>query len=1022
MKILNLRYKIDHQLYSDNCGTVYTVRDMLQQDKLITLRLFNSEYSKSDYVQGLISGFMFLKSIKHPNLTELYEFDRLTTIDHKASTKMRYFYTYEYAENLESADYRSFSVDDAKDAFIELMRIISYLHFRGIVYQYLNFLTAILYFENNRIHVKLHDLISVGLFKDNHTISEYKISLFIPPEVIWSQHFDYSSDIYALGHLLYYLHYRIDYVKYPLNDIFDKESYNDNEINKLIRKMVSNYVEDRNYDISHLIQDYSAIHRMSIPFDDHIFYNKIHFGSKLIGREKDFEEVYNAIIDKIDKKYTGNGIIVSGESGIGKSRFLKELSYILKMKGYDNMFIDLTSEYHQDFALFTQILRVIFKRNDVPQELIQKYGSELSKLVSEISQRYKINPGEVLEGEREQLKVANRIFNFLIDYSSFKPVLLMIDNIDLANRYDLIILDYIFRNQKELQLYVVTSVNKNTLDENTGVSLWEDSKRVKYLQLNKFNYEDANQLVKHILGMNKKPINFTTRVMRDAEGNPRRIEEIIQNLYLSKNIYVQQHKQWYVADVDNLEELEFSRDLENAVSINLEALDPYQREILNIASVFSDAVDFDILARMLGTDNALSEHLKTLIEINILSEKFGDFGYTYNFNNRHMAEGINKGLSEDARRQYHERIAVLLEDDFKTKQHFVMESLIYHLRLSDQIDKAVEYCFLAAERMKEINIYSQAISFYKRAIELRIQKNQEALVPMILLKIAEINLMLGQQHEAEMNYEETLKLARQNNRMNEYVDALNGLTGISISKSELSRAYNYYNEAHRVSIENGYLDGEMQSAYEQCKIFLVTNDLESIGTVADQYFEIARETGSLKYVGLFLNEKGISLSYKNELLQEAIDCFNESYRILSEIGEHIKSTSALNNLGVTLLEEQADIKGARANFEKIIEYYETYNIIGDKAIMLNNIGETYFYDNRYNEAQDLYNAAYKLAEETNDDNMGFMLLTNLCRNYIETADYDKAFLLLKKLEVDYQNDKNRGMDVIYYYHVHIEFS
>lgn len=1021
MKILNLRYKIDRQLYKDNCGTVFVARDMLLQDKLVTLRLFNSEYSKTEFVQGLISRFMFLKSVKHPNLTELYEFDRLTTVDHKTSTKIRYFYTSEYLEEVERLDYRTLSVEDAKDAFVELMRALAYLHFRGIVYQYLNFININLFFENKRIRVKLVDLISVGLFKDVYTISDYRISLFIPPEVIWSQHFDYSSDIYALGHLLYYLHYRYDYEKYSLNDIYDKEGHNDNEINKLIRKMISNYVEDRNYDINHLMEDYSQIHRMGIPFDDQVYYNRIHFGTKLIGREKDFEEVYQGIIDKFDKKIHLNGAIVSGEAGIGKSRFLRELAYILKMQGYDNINIEITAEHQQDFALFSQILKIIFKRGDVPQDLIHKYGSELTKIVSDISQRYKINPAEVLEGEREQLKLSNRIFNFLMDYSAYRPLLLIVDNIDMANRYDLIVLDYLLRSQKDLQLYMVTSVNKNTLDDSSNVSLWEDSKRVRYYQLNKFNYDDANQLIKHILGMNKKPINFTTRVMRDAEGNPRRIEEIIQNLYLNKKIYVQQHKNWYITDIDNLEQLEFSRDSESAVSINLDALTELQREILNIASVFSEAVDYDILARMLGTSDLLTDSLKTLIEVNILSEKFGDFGYTYNFNNRRMAEGILKLLTDEERKCYHERISVLLEDDFKTKQHFVTESLIYHLKYSDQVDKAVKFCFLAAERMKQINIYSQAISFYKRAIELRQQKQQEEMIPEILLKISEIHMMLGQQHEAELNFEQTSKISRIHGRMNEYVDALNGLTQIAITKAELSRAYNYYNEAHRVSVENGYKEGELKSAYMQCKIYLATNDFDSIKVVAEKNLEMAREVGSRKFEGLFLNEMGIALTYKDSLIEDAIEYLNESYAILSEIGEDLESTKALNNLGVLLLEEQANIAGARANFEKIVEYYETYNIISDKAIMLNNIGETYFIENRYTESLEFFNMAYKLAEETNDDSMSFTLLVNICRNYIDTGDYDKAYLLLKKLEVDYQNDKNRGLDIVFYFLIHVDF-
>lgn len=1021
MKILNLRYKIDRQLHKDNCGTIYIARDMLLQDKLVTLRVFSSEYSKTEFVQNLISQFMFLKSVRHPNLAELYEFDRLMTIDHKSSGKIRYFYTSEYLEDIENIDYRSLKVEDAKDAFVELMRTLSYLHFRGIVYQYLNFTNTNLYFENQRICVKLVDLISVGLFKDINTISDYRISLFIPPEVIWSQHFDYSSDIYALGYMLYYLHYRHDYEKHALNDIYDKEGHSDNEINKLIRKMISNYVEDRNYDINHLLEDYCHIHRMTVPFDDQQYYNRVYFGTKLIGREKDFEEVYRSIIDKFDKKNQFNGAIVSGEAGIGKSRFIRELGYILRMQGYDNIAIEITAEHQQDFSLFSQILRIIFKRGDVPQELIYKYGSELTKLVSEISQRFKINPGEILEGEREQLKLSNRIFNFLMEYSVHKPLLLIIDNMDLANRYDLIVLDYLLRNQKDLQLYIVSTVNKNTLDDASNVSLWEDSKRVQYFQLNKFNYDDANQLIKHILGMNKKPINFTTRVMREAEGNPRRIEEIIQSLYLNKKIYVQNHKNWHISEIESLEELEFSRSPDSAVTLNLEALTDIQREVLNIACVFSDAVEYDIIARMLGSSDLLTDSLKALIEINILSEKFGDFGYTYNFNNRRVAEGLLSQLSDEQRKQYHERISALLEDDFRTKQYFVTESLIYHLKLSDQIDKAVKFCFLAAERMKQINIYSQAISFYKRAIELRLQKGQEEETAEILLKIAEIHMMLGQQHEAELNYEQTSKIARNFKKMDRYVDALNGLTQISIVKAELSRAYNYFNEAHRVAVENGYIEGELKSAHMQCKIFLATSDFESMRVIAERYLQFSREIGNLKFEGLFLNEMGIVYTYDEGHIEEAINYLNLSSKILTEIGEDIESTRALNNLGVLYLDERADILGARANFEKIIECFENFNIVNDKAIMINNIGESYFIENRYTEALECFNTAYKLAEETNDDSISFTLLVNICRNYIDTGDYDKAYLLMKKLEVDYQNDRNRGLDTVGYFLIHADF-
>lgn len=1021
MKVLNLRYKIDRQLHKDSCGTIYLVRDMQQHDKLVKLRLFNSEYSKSDFVQDLVTRFMFLKSVKHPNLTEIYEFDRLYSIDNKASAKLKYFYTYEDLDNYPQMDYRQLSVEDAKTAFIELMRVLSYLHFRGIIYQYLNFLTTTIFIEGTYLRVKLDNLVDIGLFKELNTINDHRISVFLPPEVVWSQQFDYSSDIYALGHLLYFLHYRYDYEKQTLSDIYDKEGQNDNEVNKLIRRMISNYVEDRNYDMSHLVEDYCHIHRMQVPFDDQVYYNRIHFGTKLIGREKDFEEVYECLMDKLEKKNLYNGIVLSGESGIGKTRFLKEFNYILRMQGHEIIHHDIQQGHQRDFDMFSQVLRQIFRRSDVPIELIHKYGGELTKIVADLSTKYKVMAAEVLEGEREQLKLANRIFNFLLEYSASHELILLIDNLDRANRYDLIVIDYLFRAQKDLPLFIVASVNKNALDESKTVSIWEETQKVKYLQLNKFNYDDANQLIMHILGMNRKPINFTTRVMRDAEGNPRRIEEIIQNLYLNKKIYVQNHKNWFISDVDSFDELEFHKEVSPNISINLEALSPLQREILNIVSVFDDAVDFDIFEKMTNRSPELYEAIQALISVNILSEKFGDFGYTYNFNNRQLAEGLFNQLSEEERKRYHMRIAELLEDSFRDKQQFVTESLIHHLIHSGQIDKAVTYCFIAADRMKEINIYSQAISFYRRAIEYRLQNRQEDATAEILLKISEIHLMLGQQNEAEISYEETSRVARKHNNMPIYIDALNGLTQIAISKQELSRAYNYYNDAHKSAIDQGYVIGELQASYNQCKIFMATNDFESIEVVALKHLEIARTVSSKKYEGLFLNELAISLSYMDGKISEALELLNLSYNLLLEANEELLSTKALNNLGVLLLDEQANIVKAREHFRKILEYYETYNIINERAIMLNNIGETYFIENDYSRSLDLFNKAYKLSEETNDGSMSFTLLINICRNYIETGDYDKAYLLLKKLEADYQNDKNRGLDVLYYFYVHIDF-
>lgn len=138
MKSINNRYEIIEYIGEDACGHIYRVKNVVL-NRVERLKIFNNKFFKENAIKLFAERFIELSTINHPNITVLYEFTSIDTLDNRRQDATKYFYTYEDFNDIDGIDYLSLSREETHKAILEICRALQYLHFRSECYTYLNF-------------------------------------------------------------------------------------------------------------------------------------------------------------------------------------------------------------------------------------------------------------------------------------------------------------------------------------------------------------------------------------------------------------------------------------------------------------------------------------------------------------------------------------------------------------------------------------------------------------------------------------------------------------------------------------------------------------------------------------------------------------------------------------------------------------------------------------------------------------------------------------------------------------------
>ncbi|MGO1370603.1 MAG: diguanylate cyclase [Senegalia sp. (in: firmicutes)] len=898
--------------------------------------------------------------------------------------------------------------------FKKLCTITDYMYYRGISKEYIH-PNNILISKGENINFKIKDLASITFDLVTNKYSTYfdftrTHEMIKNPNLL--PNYEY---IYTLGNILEYLISDDIYNNEDINNTYDK-------LNFIKSKLLSN-------DINVIYKDFKSILKDIGDFDETEYNNHLkdtreilNFNNPIIARDNEI----NYIMENNKKIKENNSekkiILIRGEEGSGKTRLLSEIEYRLDLKNIETYKVKIVKDKSGNLSPISQVLKSMIKKHG--DTLLDKYGQELVKVLPILKDSYNISSSDSLSKEKEKLRLYDRITNYIFELSN-KHKYIIFDNLENADEDIFNIINYMINNIKDKPITIIMSYNRNNLIKNklNHIENWSFNKGSASFKLLKFNLEETSLLIKNILGMNKKAMNFSTFLYKETDGNPRYIEEIIKNLFVRKELFINEDGVWdYKAG--SYSKIYIPTNITEVIENQLRLLPLYIYNTLENIAIFNTSISKNIINKMSEEIEleCVDMVMERLVSMKLLEEKLEDWGYTYDIYNTQIKNYIYYNLNEENRIKLHKRASDILEEIYEKEDRNNIEELIYHLKVSNQYKKAIYYCINFAKTMQQLNINKQSIEIWKMAKSCLNYIDSSEYNIEIYMNLAKLYDEEGEKSRAIRYYKKALNVSYDLKKFETIVDIKNLLSDVYNRITENEKALEIVLKSKKLAKNINYVDGLLNSVILLNKINYYGGNNNDVFKRSLKYLKIAIKNNNYNSAAELFNQLGIS-TYLLGDLEDSKRYYKKSISYYEKSKNTLEITKPINNLGLIYSEHYNDTNKAMSYFQKGLNISKKHNSMINIAYFYANISEVYLYENKYDLAKKHTERLLDIAFDIDEKSLVSSAYLNLARIYLETGELDKLKVYMEELNKIYDKgliiidevDKYLETSMLFYY-------
>lgn len=683
--------------------------------------------------------------------------------------------------------------------------------------------------------------------------------------------------------------------------------------------------------------------------------------SEMIGREKEMEYMLFYFKEFLKEKRM-KGIIINGEAGIGKSRFLSEFIKKIEktnIKIYEGRFLPFgQSPYFPFLVLFKKISNI--KEND-KKEIIKNKVDEFVKNFSLKDELKEIPINEILyefigiESVKEKIELGIfqsmlfLIFKKIFEKLSEKEIIFYLEDFHWADPSSLSLFHYLIEFLKDKPIFLII-VSRPLYEKEEIFKFLEHLKEeniFKEIILKKLSEKETSDLIENLLSIAVLKPYLKEIIYKKSEGNPLFIEEIIKVL-IEKGILERIGEKF--VQVKDIEEIEIPDTLEEIVLSRVDNLSLMEKLVLQKASVIG-RIFWDIVLQEI-VENPVFYYLQNLEKLDFIRHRgeAGIFpGIEYIFKHYLIREAIYKNITKEIKKKVHLKIGETFEKIIipeYLKNYY--KTLAYHFENGENWEKSAFYYYENGKNLIEKSLFYEAFEDFKKAKEICDKHN------VLMDKKFEINLNLANILSILGNKEEAMKIFNEN---------------FNLIKNKDDEYRLYY------SLSKHY---ESISDYENA--FYFSNKALSAAENNIQKLDVIMLNSWLYYLTGNLN-----LAIKN--LKNVIEILNKIEIDSKEKEEFL--INIYNRYAVYKMDEGDLLEGIKF-FEKAIEISEKYEKIEKVGALYNNLGDNLRCAGIIEEAEKKLLKAKEWAEKTGDMLLLAIVHNNLGELYNDIGLNEKA--------------------------------
>jgi predicted ATPase len=453
-------------------------------------------------------------------------------------------------------------------------------------------------------------------------------------------------------------------------------------------------------------------------------------------------------------------VLLAGDPGIGKTRLAAEIARSAHDAGAFVLAGRSPRETLVPYQPFVEALRH-YLLNAPLSELrasAREYGSELARLVPELRRRAPDLPTPVAgEPETERYRLFEAVVGLLGEISGIAPVLLVLDDLQWADRPSLLMLRHLARATDPARVLILGAYRITEREIEGFADALSELRRdrlVRQIDVGGLTEPETAELV--ALRAGGAPSRALCRALHEeTEGNPFFIEEIVRHLA--------------EAGIDSegataavMRRVGLPEGVKDVISRRLARLDVQAIEWLRVAAVIGRDFDVSLLERVVSLDEeeflgALDEALAAGLVVES-SAKPG----RYSFSHTLIRETLYESLSAPRRARTHRRVGEALEAAGGGEN---LPALALHFTRaagSQDAEKAIRYALRAGEQATAMLAHEEAADHYERALEVLDRFQPEAIERRceLLLLLGEARVREGERPAAWVVFREAASLAR----------------------------------------------------------------------------------------------------------------------------------------------------------------------------------------------------------------------------------------------------------------------
>jgi DNA-binding SARP family transcriptional activator len=505
-----------------------------------------------------------------------------------------------------------------------------------------------------------------------------------------------------------------------------------------------------------------------------------------VGRQLEFTQLKNAMDN-------GGGCIVSGESGLGKTRLVQEFCELYASDRRIYVTHCRPAEINLPFQPLIELLRnqiYTFEWQNLPIIWIEPLALLLPELSSLHPSRNITTISFDPDQNRSTLLEAIRQVFLLV--SQKNNIVLFIDDVQWADEASLTTISYLIErppfNGNALSILAArTDEDSENLD--LFLSSNHNSSRLNYIELERFHSKEISGLGRYVMGY---PLDqeLVDQLEHETGGNPFIILETLCSVQESETHSRQ----------SSYTKLPLAKSVYSLIQNRIERLSPLAREISEFAAVLGTEFDPELIS--IASHHNLSIIARAIEELKQRNLIESIIRPSQNTSWRFIHDKIREIILLDTNpirlRFLHEHIARALETSLDSRKGSQAAVLAQHYELAGKVAPALNYWLKAAQWARQLFAAAEAHQIFSRSEKLILNSDEVISDELIHDFYAEWTEMAYEVQDVQTIREQNsrlLKLGRERRSQLLIGTALDGLSDACMAENQFEVGLTYTNQA-----------------------------------------------------------------------------------------------------------------------------------------------------------------------------------------------------------------------------------